>query len=496
MRPVILQPSDLQAAFIGADTEYPLVDGRRVRRCYLDGAASSLMLRPAWQTAEAFLQHYANTHSKLHFGARIASDTYRWAHERVLAFVGADPAQHVCALVGSGATACFNRLARQLAALRPERDLVIVSEMEHHSNDLPHRRHAARVRHAPLLGEAPACGSIDLAALADLLETHRGQVRYVAVAAASNVTGILNPLAEIAALVHAHDAWLLVDGSQLAVHGPLRMSDGMDFLVLSGHKLHAPGSPGVLIGRRDLLAAVEPDEIGGGVVEDVSLADYQLSTLLPEREEAGTPNLPGAVLLGCALETLMRVGMDAVRTHEQALLRPLMAWLTSTPGVRVYGDPDLERTPRTATIAFNLQGLDHALVAAALNDYWGIAVRNACFCAHPYVRELLKPELWQLDEEFDLESKAGLAALQRRQGMVRVSLALHTGAEDLERLKKAILALLAEPARFRAAYAVDEEGNYLHHDFVPDARQLFDPERVLAAHLTACCQASGVREGG
>lgn len=477
--------SALRSAFIGLDTEYPLADGRRARRCYLDSAASSLMLRPAWATAEAFLAHYANTHSDLHFGARIATRAYAWAHERALAFVGADPQRHGCIFVGNGATGALNRLARKLAVLCPERGTVIVSEMEHHSNDLPHRQHAVRFEHAPLLGTAPALGSIDLAALERLLEAHRGDVRYVAVTAASNVTGILNPLRELADLVHAHGAWLIVDGSQLAMHAPLRMSDGIDFLVLSGHKLHAPGSPGMLIGRRDLLARTDPEEIGGGVVDDVTLADHQLTERFPDREEAGTPNIVGAVLLGAALETMLRVGMDAIRDHEQALLRPLLEWLTRTPGVRVYGDTDLARSPRTGTIAFNLHGLDHALVAAALNDYWGIAVRNACFCAHPYVREMLTPELWELGAEIDIETPAGLAAIDRRRGMVRASLALHTTEADLERLKEGITALLVEPQRFRDAYALDAEGTYVHRELAPDTAPLFDPEQELARQLDA-----------
>lgn len=477
--------SALQHAFIGLDTAYPLADGTRARRRYLDSAASSLMLEPAWKTAQAFLRHYANTHSDLHFGARVATHAYAWAHERALSFVGADPQIHACAFVGSGSTGGFNRLARALRALRPERRTVLVSEMEHHSNDLPHRKHAERFGHIPLLGEAPAFGSLDLTALERMLDAHRGDVRYVAVTGASNVTGILNPIRSIADLVHAHGALLVVDGSQMVMHAPIAMSDGIDFLVFSGHKIYAPGSPGVLIGRRDILAATEPDEVGGGIVDDVSLTEYLVMDRFPDREEAGTPNIVGAVLLGAALDTLMRIGMAQVRDHEQTLLAPLLEWLGSKSGVRVYGDLDLQRSPRTGTIAFNLRGLDHALVAAALNDYWGIAVRNACFCAHPYVREMLKPELWDLDDEFDTETPSGLAALERRQGMVRASLGLYTTQEDLDVLKQAITAILADPARFQAAYALGADGSYTHRTSHPSARTLFDPEAELGAHLDA-----------
>ncbi len=475
--------SCLKDRFIGLDTEYPLADGRRSRRHYLDSAASSLMLRPAWQTAEAFLRHYANTHSQLHFGARIATHAYAWAHARMLRFVGADPARHVCIFAGSGSTAGFNRIARALAGLRPERDVVVVSEMEHHSNDLPHRRHAARVVHVPMSGRAPAFGALDLAALAHALEAHGRRVNYVAVTAASNVTGILNPLRAIAELAHAHGAWLVVDGSQIAAHAPLAMSDGIDFLVLSGHKIYAPGSPGAIVGRRDLLEAVEPDELGGGMVEDVFLEDYVVSPRFPEREEAGTPNIVGAVLLGATLEALMRVGMDAVHAHEQALLAPLLEALLKRPGVRVYGDTDLARAPRTGTVAFNLEGLEHGLVAAVLNDYFNVAVRNACFCAHPYVREMLKPELWDVDLDADLDDPAALAALERRKGMVRASLGLYTCGDDLDALIAGIDALRADPDGFGARYALDDCDQHRHRGFAPPLETLFDPEAELARHL-------------
>ena len=476
----------LKSCFIGVDTEYPLVDGRRARRRYLDSAASALMLRPAWETAEAFLQHYANTHSDLHFGARVASHAYAWAHERVLRFVDADPDVYACGFVGSGSTAGFNRLARGLAALRPERTVVVVSEMEHHSNDLPHRKHASQVLHAPLLGEPPAYGHIDLEALERLLAAHRGNVRYIAVTAASNVTGILNPLAEVSALARAYDTWLIVDGSQLMMHAPVRMGAGMDFLVFSGHKIYAPGSPGVVIGRRDLLARLGPDDVGGGMVEDVSMAEYRALEQFPEREEAGTPNIVGAILLGAAVETLMRVGMTAVHGHEQALLGPFMRWLTGRPGVQVYGDTNLARSPRTGTIAFNLEGLDHGLVAAALNDYWAIAVRNACFCAHPYVREMLKPELWAMDSEVDAETLDGLLALKLRQGMVRASFGLYTTQDDVATLQGAIDALLTRAEYYRSAYKKNDDATYTHREGFRSAQALFDVEAELGRQLQKC----------
>ena len=481
MEPLVL--SRLRRDFIGIDTSYPLADGRITRRHYLDSAASTLALRGARQVADELLRHYANTHSELHFSARIVDRAYDWAHAQVLKFVRADPERHVAFFAGSGCTALLNRLARTLAARRPERDVVLVSLMEHHANDLPHRRHAGQVVHVPLSGTAPALGAIDLAALEHLLERYRGRVNYVAVSAASNVTGIVNPVHDIAALAHAFGAWVVVDASQALAHAPPPLGDTaspdreLDVMVFSGHKLYAPGSPGVAVARRALLESIEPDEVGGGMVDDVQRSDYQVTARFPDREEAGTPNILGAVQLGAALNILQRADMTRVHAAEQQQLRRLLAGLSALPGARVYGDLDLQRTPRLGTVAFNLEGLEHGLVAAVLNDYFNVAVRNGCFCAHPYVRELLKPELWTLDIDPDAGDAAAL--LEPWQGMVRASLGLYTGDEDIEALLAGARELLARPAYYRSLYRADADGHFQHRTFAAPAETLFDPEAVL-----------------
>ena len=473
----------LRRDFSGLDTCYRLADGRAIRRHYLDSAASTLALGCARAVADELLRHYANTHSTLHFSARIASHAYHWAHGQVLRFVRADPNRYTAFFAGNGCTAPLNRLARLLAARRAERDVALVSLMEHHANDLPHRKHAGRVVPIPLTGQAPASGAVDLSALERLLERRRGQVNYVAVSAASNVTGIVNPVHDIAALAHAHGAWVIVDASQYLAHAPLSVSDTgavereLDAVAFSGHKLYAPGSPGAAVVRRDLLEGCEPDEVGGGMVDDVSLADYQVTSRWPDREEAGTPNIVGAVQLGAVLNVLQRIGMGEIHAAEQRLLGRLLVELSAIPGVRIYGDPDPVRTPRLGVISFNLTGLEHGLVAAVLNDYHNVAVRNGCFCAHPYVRELLKPELWELEIDPDAEDAAAL--LKPWQGMVRVSLGLYTTDEDIDALLAGVRDLGARPDDYRSLYQTDAAGNFQHRTFHVPAESLFDPEAAL-----------------
>lgn len=309
----------LQSCLIGSDTEYPTIDGKLSPRIYLDSAASTLMLKPAYEVGEEFLKHYASTHSDMHYSARGANQAYAWAHEKVLQFVDAGADEYAAFFAGSGATAGFNRMANSLAHLRPERNVVLISEMEHHSNDLPHRHYSDTAIHIPNLGKNERCGGIDLDAMQRLIETHGRAINYIAVTAASNVTGAITPLAEVAALAHSVGAYLLVDAAQMAAHAPISMDDtGIDVLVFSGHKIYAPGSPGAVIARKQLLEMIEPTELGGGMVDDVSLTDYQPVATLTEREEAGTPNIVGAIVLGAVLELLMQVGMDQVRKKEIA----------------------------------------------------------------------------------------------------------------------------------------------------------------------------------
>lgn len=467
--------SDLKTRFLGLDTHYPLADGSTRRRIYLDSAASTLMLAPALETATAFLAHYANSHSTAHHSARIATDCFEWARAQVLDFVRAPADDYACALIGSGSTAAVNRLAAGLAALRPERPVALVSTLEHHSNDLPHRRFNPELYHIPALGEGYQSGGIDLTALDRLLTEHAGRVNYVAVTGASNVTGEINPLREIAALCHRHDALLLVDAAQMAAHMPIDMRrDEIDFLVFSGHKIYAPGAPGVLVGRRELLAAMPPLEVGGGMVDYVSKHGFQFADDLADREQAGTPNLFGAVLLGAALATLQHVGMEVILQQELALVEHARQALARCPGLRLYGPTEVQRL---GVFSFNLPGIDHGLLAAILNDYYGIAVRNQCFCAHPYVRELLQEELWQAPDTDDEELM--LFQINLRKGMVRASFGLYTQVAEIDALADALCDIADRIEQYRPLYQPLADGNYRHRQFQPDSRTLFDPAATL-----------------
>jgi selenocysteine lyase/cysteine desulfurase len=468
--------------FIGVDTRYRLADGRMRPRVYLDSAATTLMLSVAHRTATAFLRHNANTHSRIHFGARAATEAYAFTRERVLTFVGADPKHYLCLFVGNGATGAVNRGAYYLGRYRPQASTVLVSSMEHHSNDLPHRR-LGQVRHIPLLGTPPALGAIDVKAFQRMLGAQ--SIRYAAFGMVSNVTGIVNPTSELTAAAQARGIPVLIDASQAIAHMPIRMEalGKPDALVFSGHKIYAPGSPGVLIIRRDVVEAAEPAELGGGMVSHVTKLDFNLVAELSEREEAGTPNIPGAVTLGAALEVLGRIGMETIAAHEEALTAHLIEALLAVPGLRLYGPTDVIRSPRVGVASFNVGSLDHGFVASVLNEYFNIAVRNECFCAHPYVKELLAPELWELEIPDDPDEAE--RQVRRKRGMVRASLALYSTHDDIAALASALRDIQAKADRYRNLYRVDGQGEYRHTRFVPF--DLFDVpatvERLLDSRV-------------
>jgi cysteine desulfurase/selenocysteine lyase len=469
--------SKLQASFIGRDTEYPTVDGKRSPRIYLDSAASTLMMKPAFEVGHEFLEHYASTHSDLHYAAKGASQAFEWAHERVLNFVDANPENYCSFFAGSGATAGFNRMAASLSRARPERDVVLVSEMEHHSNDLPHRHHSAQVVHIPCLGEFETYGGLDMDALREIVAKHGEKINYIAVTGASNVTGTITPLSEVAEIVHSVGAFLLVDTSQMIAHTPVSMDDAdIDVLVFSGHKIYAPGSPGAVIAKKSLLNAIKPAELGGGMVDDVYLAEYMPTENLPDREEAGTPNIVGGITLGAVLDILAELGMDKVREKEIDLINFAWDGMAAIKGVNLYG-PAPADLPRTGTITFNIEGYDHGLTAAVLNDYHNIQVRNGCFCAHPYVRELLKKELWALD--LDPDAPNSNAEVERKRGMSRASLGLYTTKADIEALLLAIQDLIDRREEIIAEYEPWGSNGYRHRSYKPADSDIFNPAAML-----------------
>lgn len=479
----------LRSEFLGLATEYTLANGKTGRRIYLDSAASNLRMQVTDRIVQQALGHYANTHSHLHFGACTMTHLYDQAHQIVLDFVGASD-DYTAIFNGNGVTGCLNRMARVLAAQRPERDVVITTIMEHHANDLPHRKHVGQVVHVPVVYDPHGdAGRVDMDALRVAIDAYSDRLNYVAITAASNVTGMINPIHEIAQLAHEAGALVVVDAAQSAAHLPVQVlgatpEEAIDVLTLSGHKIYSPGSPGVIIARKDLFANLEPEEVGGGIVSFVDTLRYQIIPDLPEREETGTPNIPGALGLAATLYLMSRVGMDVIEDDEHELTQYALSRFHDLPGVLIYGSHRLEVANRIGVIAFNLLGMPHGMVTAILNDYFGIAVRNECFCAQPFVRQLLG-----IADENGVAPDSCMEMVcdpSAKPGMVRVSFGLYNTRADVDAVVAALSNIIQNAAYYREHYlpVFDGSGDYKHKDFQFIPSDAFCLKREVDAWLT------------
>lgn len=260
--------SDLRSRFTGLDVEVPLLDGRHARYINFDNAASTPPLARVRRGLEQFLDYYSSVHRGTGFKSQLSTWAYERARARALAFVAADPATHTCIFV-KNTTEAINKLARRLSLTLD--DIVLVTQMEHHSNDLRFRRVSTVVH----VGLGPD-GVLDEDDFARKLDMYAGRLRLVAMTGASNVTGYILPVHRFAEQAHAVGAMILVDCAQLAPHRavsmrPLGDPGHLDFVALSAHKLCAPYGTGALIGRTDVFETGEPDMAGGGTVELVTL---------------------------------------------------------------------------------------------------------------------------------------------------------------------------------------------------------------------------------
>ncbi len=472
------------------------------RRVYLDTTATALMPRAVWRGLEAYLEAApANSHTDAHRAGRDTTRAIEDSRDAVGRLVGYDPARDVVLFTANGATGAINFLARALfpPEIRPlvkrfrdgappavvsafkealggagaeameamfSRPLVVTTHMEHHSNLLPWVEAVGR-HNVRDVGVDPDSGALDLEALARILEEDGHRVRLVAITGVSNVTGVVNPVRKIARMAHEVGAEILVDGAQWVPHAPVairtdRAAEDIDYLVLSGHKMYAPGSRGALIGSLSTLEGRRcVTDIGGGMVDYVSMEDFELKDEVTAREEAGTPNIPGSIAMGLVAELLMNVGMQAVADKEEALTQALLRELEAVPGVEIYASTDMKQVPRAGVVAFNVAGLPHGLVAAYLNDCHNIAVRNGCFCAQPYVQALLRVDRAQLEACAD-ERAQGRAA--ETPGMVRASLGVYSTRDDVDAFVAAVRELAADPDAARAAYQADPEGGFRRVD--------------------------------
>src|SRR6185295_4766440 len=347
-------------AFVGTDQTVPLFDGSTAPFVNLDNAASTPAFRSVVDTIEEFLPFYAGVHRGTGYKSRLSTNTFERARELVGEFFRADPQRDVFVFVKTTSEA-LNKLARSLPVGNDA--VVLTTLLEHHSNDLPWRGRFRTVH----VGARPD-GALDLEHLDRLLGEHAGRVALLAVSGASNVTGVVQPVHLLAEMVHSVGGRILVDAAQLAGHRPIDMRSHddpthLDFVVCSAHKMYAPFGSGALVGPRDAFGPA-PDQTGGGTVHAVTTDDVVWAGL-PDREEAGSPNVVGAVALAAATRALAEIGLDRIAAHEIELTRYASRRLSRLPGLRIHGPSEgTTTTGKLGVLPFTIAGIDHGLIAA------------------------------------------------------------------------------------------------------------------------------------
>ena len=448
---------NVRAHVVGVDRKVPIHDGRQVPYVNLDNAATTPAFTTVVECSRMFLEWYASVHRGTGLKSQISTHAYERCRQVVADFVGADLSCHAV-IFTQNATHALNKLAMHI---RPSPDQVIITTViEHHSNMLPWRKLGCKVLYAGINRQD---GTLDMADLEAKIRRNAGRIALVTVTGASNVTGVMPPIRRIARLAHEHGARIAVDATQLLPHRKFEMGapddpERIDFIAFSAHKMYAPFGAGALVGLKEAFLEKDPDLVGGGTVNAVTM-DQVLWAPLPEKEEAGTPNVLGCLALGCGVTVLQNIGMDNVAEHERELTRRALEKLRRLDGITLYGqnDPSLA-TDRIGVITFNAHRFGHAHLAAILGHEWGIGVRNGCFCAQPYVRELLGISEEEMRTIVERLAKGDHATVP---GMVRMSFGLYNTLDEIDYAVEALEAVLTDGPK--AEYVLDPE----HLDYVP-----------------------------
>ena len=405
----------LAPEIVRARTAVRCSDGSLRASRYLDYAATAPALRAAADAALELLPYYGSIHRGAGAESRTSTAAYEQARGAVGAFVGAAGDQLVVFVRNT--TEALNVLAHCL----PAGARVLSTPGEHHANMLPWRR-----REVDLL---PFTHSADELLARSEVALAGGRYDLFAISGASNVTGEILPIRELAELAHSYGTEICVDAAQLAPHVPIDMEAlGIDHLALSGHKLYAPFGVGALVARGRRIADAEPLLHGGGAVARV-LDDSVVWNDAPARFEAGTPNVFGAIALGAACEVLAAYGMHVLAGEEMTMGALLRERLAAVPGIRVLSQWNDEDAPRVALASFHAPGLEAEEIARRLAEEHAISVRSGAFCAHPLVRHLRA-------------SSRGAGA-----GAVRASLGIGSDIDDVEHLAEALGSLLGGATR-------------------------------------------------
>ncbi len=406
----------------GLKKKVPLSSGKLTQYINLDNAATTPPLKSVMKAINEFSPWYSSIHRGKGYKSRLSTNLYEQTRKTVTNFVNAGEKNNVI-IFTSNTTAAINKLSYRLCQ-SDKKSIVLTTKMEHHSNDLPWRNNF-QLKHINL---TPA-GRLSIYDLERKLNKYKSRVKLVTVTGASNVTGFINPVYKIARLAHKYKAEILVDGAQSIPHLPFDMKpfnspEHIDYLVFSAHKMYAPFGTGVLIGPRKTFKKGIPEYSGGGTVKMVTPSQVKWARP-PEKEEAGSPNVMGVIALDQALKSLDKMGMKKIKKYEKELTAYTVQKLYEVSNIKIYTPPVLKN--QISIIPFNIKGFSHKRTAEILASKKGIAVRNGCFCAQPYIQEIMNIS------ENEIKKRLQKPELSHP-GLVRISLGMYNTVSEIDYL--------------------------------------------------------------
>jgi len=346
---------------------------------YLDNAASVQKPKAVIDAiSECYSGYYANIHRGVHLLSERSTMAYEGAREKVRAFLNAASTQEI--IFTRNTTESINLVASSFGGSAVKAgDEIIITGMEHHSNIVPWQLLCDRTGAVLKVAPFTDAGELILEEYERLLNS--GRVKLAAFVHISNALGTINPVKMMVDLAHARGVPTLVDGAQSVPHLTVDVQNlDCDFYAFSGHKLYGPSGVGVLYGKQALLDAMPPYQGGGDMISVVTFEKTEYADL-PNKFEAGTPNIAGVIGMGAALDWLNAIGLDAVAAHEQQLLDYATAQLLEIPGLVIMGTA----RDKAALVAFTLQGV-HPHDIGTILDREGIAIRAGHHCAQPVMQ--------------------------------------------------------------------------------------------------------------
>lgn len=406
---------------VGLNTKIPLLNGTLSTPINFDNAATTPPLKSVMDAINYFSYWYSSIHRGAGYKSQISSDFYENSKKTVAEFVNVNSNTNTIIYV-KNTTEAINMLSNLLCS-DDEKSVILSTEMEHHSNDLPWRN-----KYVLDYIKIDSIGRLSLDDLEYKLKKYNGKVKLVTVTGASNVSGYINEIYKIASIVHKYNSKILVDGAQLVPHCKVNMQDDnsnyhIDYLAFSGHKMYAPFGIGVLIGPKSTFESNDPDYKGGGTVKLVT-PNLVIWDSPPNKNEAGSPNVMGVVALVAAINTLSSIGMNNISEYEHRLTEYALKRLNLLDDVEIYGESNLT-FPKVGIISFNIKDMPHLMLSTILSLEAGIATRNGCFCAQPYSQQLLNVSVNEVESHKSNPSEV-------KYGMVRLSFGFYNTFSEID----------------------------------------------------------------